>query len=470
MLSRRALLASAATVVGAGAAVAGGEFALQRTRDIEPAALPATDPRGRLLWRNWSGNQFSYPAARAAPASAEQVATLLKSVSAPIRVVGAGHSFTALVPTDGTLVSLDGLSGIATQDDAAVLATIRSGTRLGPLGAALADIGQEMLTLPDINKQSLGGAIATASHGSGATLQAIHGAIRSFRLVSVSGDVIEASADHNTDVFNAARVGLGAFGVITDITLQNRRLTRVHKRTYVLPTRDALAAWPTLKTQHRTCELLILPFADMALVIVSDASTDPVQPRGPDTDTDGLMQLKALRDWLAVSPPLRRLLARKAVQAAPPTDAVDDGWKLLSNERPVRFNEMEYHVPADAQVAAASAVLQAIERYRPDVFFPIEVRSIAADDAWLSPFYQRESGSIAVHAYYKNDDAFLFSLIEPILQHHDGRPHWGKLNSWKGTDFAAAYPRWKDALAVRQSLDPEGKLLNPYLRSVFLNG
>jgi FAD-linked oxidoreductase len=326
-----------------------------------------------------------------------------------------------------------------------------------------------MLTLPDINKQALGGALATGTHGTGQSLQAIHGAVQAFRMVTAKGDLIEASATTNPDIFNAARVNLGAFGILTEVTLQNRTLTRIRKKVYALPTRDALDAWPGLKASHRNAELYILPFTGMTAVITGDPTTDPVNPRGPDADVDTLMSLKALRDWCAVLPPLRRVIARKAIEMTPPTDAVDDGWKLLSNERPVRFNEMEFHLPAEAQAVASLEVLEAVERYRPDVFFPFELRSIAPDDAWLSPFYQRASGSIAVHAFYKNDYSFLFDIVEPILRRHGGRPHWGKLNSLGARDFAALYPRWKDAGAVRQMLDPDGKFLNPYLRKVFID-
>ena len=91
------------------------------------------------------------------------------------------------------------------------------------------------------------------------------------------------------------------------------------------------------------------------------------------------------------------------------------------------------------------------------------MRIIEQDDAWLSPFYGRRSGSIAVHAYYQDEYQFLFDLIEPIFRRHDGRPHWGKLNSLRAPDFAALYPRWNDAMAVRESVDPEGRFLNPYL-------
>jgi FAD/FMN-containing dehydrogenase len=207
----------------------------------------------------------------------------------------------------------------------------------------------------------------------------------------------------------------------------------------------------------------------MSAIIASDPTDDAVLPRGADHENEVLLELKALRDYCALAPWLRRFLAARAMAGVPPVVAVDDGYKLLSNERPVRFNEMEYHLPAEVQAAAAAEVLAVVERHRPDVFFPFELRCIATDDAWLSPFYQRASGSVAVHAYYQNDYAFLFDLVEPILRRYGGRPHWGKLNSLRARDFAALYPRFRDAAEVRQSLDPEGKFMNDYLRRVLLD-
>jgi FAD/FMN-containing dehydrogenase len=154
----------------------------------------------------------------------------------------------------------------------------------------------------------------------------------------------------------------------------------------------------------------------------------------------------------------------------PAKESTDDSWKLLSNERPVRFNEMEFHLPREAQMAALREVMAVIERGHNDVFFPLEIRSIAPDDAWLSPFYGRESGSLAIHAYYKDGYQRLFAAVEPILRRHGGRPHWGKLHSLTARDLAPLYPRWKEAMEVRQTLDPDGRFLNPYLRELFIDG
>jgi FAD-linked oxidoreductase len=243
---------------------------------------------------------------------------------------------------------------------------------------------------------------------------------------------------------------------------------RVKKRVEPRALDDVIAAWPKLIETHRNVEFFALPFTGIAATITVDPTDEPVRPRGPDTDASTLMDLKRLRDWTSRVPPLRRWIAQKVMAAAfEPEEAVDEGWKLLSNERPIRFNEMEYHLPLEVQMDALREVVAAIERHRPDVFFPIECRVIDADDAWLSPFYDRVSGSIAVHAYYKDDHRFFFDLIEPIFRRFGGRPHWGKMHSLKAADFEQLYPKFAAARAIRQSVDPDGRMLNEHLREVF---
>lgn len=465
MVSRRQVLGVAGGLAGAGAA---GAVGYRAWRDREPASPPAQDGEGHLLWRNWSGIEHAYPAARLAPTSEDELASALQTAAAPIRPVGAGHSFTGLATTDGALLSLDGMKGLVAHDAASHRATIWAGSRLMEIGPALAEIGQEMPNLPDINKQSLAGGVATGTHGTGRTFKALHGQITKFRIALASGEIKECDERHNSELFAAARVGLGAFGVLTQIELQNAPLARVRKRSWVADLEETMEQWPDLQAAHRNVEFYAVPFTGYAVVIACDPTELPVQPRGPDEDASALLQLKALRDWLGFAPGLRREAARMAFKDLPPVEAVDEGWKLLSNERPVRFNEMEFHLPREAQMPALREVIAAIEQHRSDVFFPIEARSILADDAWLSPFYGRDSGSVAVHAYYKDDYQFLFDLIEPIFRRYDGRPHWGKLHSLRAGDFAAIYPRWSEAAALRQHVDPEGRFLNQHLRRVFL--
>jgi FAD-linked oxidoreductase len=460
---RRALIAGGAgvAVVGGSAVALGG---LNREKP-EPPAPPSTDGRGHMLWRNWSGVQQAYPAQRSAPKDEGELAALMTSAPAPIRVTGAGHSFTGLCATAGTLVSLDAMSGIAGWDGSEP--TVWAGTRLGALGPALAAKGRAMANLPDINKQSLGGALGTATHGTGRTLKAIHGDVTALTLVTPGGQLVDCDARNRPELFDAARVSLGALGIITRARLTTTASRRLRRRVWVEPFEQALeqaeARWKT----HRNFEFYAVPFTGLAANISHDETDDPALDRGPDQDTAFLDLLKTLRNLLGFSTGLRKAAARALLAGAEPETAVDEGWKLLSTERPVRFNEMEYHLPVETQLAALKEVVELIEKKRPDVFFPIEVRRIAPDDAWLSPFQGQPRGSVAVHAWYRDDHAFFYELIEPIFRRHGGRPHWGKLHSLKGPDLAALYPRWNDFLELRRELDPEGRLLNPYLKTLF---
>jgi len=419
------------------------------------------------LWSNWAGNEYAYPARRTAPASEAELAALLVNAPAPIRPVGSGHSFTALAPTDGTLVSLDRLQGLVGHDPANHTATIRAGTKLAALGPLLAGIGQEMPNLPDINKQTLAGAMATGTHGTGKGMRALHGEALALRLVLPNGKLTQCSRDEQPELFQAARVGLGAFGILSEVTLQNRPLQRVRKTVTLVETEQILRDWPELARRHRNAEFLVLPFTGKSALITLDPSAEPIRARGPDQDTQTLMDLKSLRDVFEFTPSLRRRAAQAAMADIPPEVAIDESWKLLSNERPVRFKEMEYHLPLAEQVEALREIIARIERDAPGVFFPIEARIIAPDDAWLSPFFGRESGSIAVHAWYKEDHDWMFRLIEPVLREAGGRPHWGKLHSLGAAELQALYPMFRQAGELRRTLDPAGRMMNPFLERIF---
>jgi FAD-linked oxidoreductase len=462
-LGRRALLGGAGLLALGIGGLAGRRMWLSREPDLpEPI-----DAKGRALWSNWAGNEHSYPAARAAPASEAELAALLPTAQVPVRPVGSGHSFTALVPTDGTLLSLDRLNGLVSHDAAGLTATVRAGTKLSALGPMLAGIAQEMPNLPDINKQTLAGALATGTHGTGKGIRAIHGDVTAMRLVLPSGEVAECSRDVRPELFHAARVSLGAFGVLSEVTLQNRPLERVKKIVSLVDTEDMLRQWPALAEKHRNAEFLVLPFTGKSALITHDTTTEPVSPRGTDQDSDTLMDLKSLRDLFEFAPELRKKAAQSAMADIPPDIAIDEGWKLLSNERPVRFKEMEYHLPIAEQVGVLREIIRRIESDARGVFFPIEARIIAPDDAWLSPFYERESGSIAVHAWYKEDHDWMYRLAEPLFREAGGRPHWGKLHSLKADDLKRLYPRFAEADAVRRAVDPDGRMRNPFLQRLF---
>jgi FAD-linked oxidoreductase len=420
-----------------------------------------------LPWRNWSGSQVCYPNIRSAPADLAQLQSLLKESTGVVRPVGFGHSFMPLVPTDDTIISLSRLTGVINVDDEKQQARVWAGTRLGDIGEPLAQSGQALLNMPDIDEQSLAGAIATATHGTGAQLTCMSNYVEALQLVLANGDTLECSRNQNRDVFNAARVNLGALGVVSQVTLQNQAKYKLKRETTWLPIEEILENAETLADNNRNFEFYFIPFTGMGFIDVQNITDEPVTATDKLDQNDGAEDLKTARDLLSWSPKLRELVLGTYMKTLPKEVNVANSWQNYASERNVRFNEMEYHLPRENIIKAFKEVRHIVETQFPDVFFPFEVRYIKQDDIWLSPFNSRETASIAVHRYHQEDYKTMFAAIEPILQKYNGRPHWGKLNTMNTNQFADHYSHWQDFKAICQQLDPKGKFLNPYLSSLF---
>jgi FAD/FMN-containing dehydrogenase len=205
----------------------------------------------------------------------------------------------------------------------------------------------------------------------------------------------------------------------------------------------------------------------MGFTDVHDFTDDALGSTEKIDTNDGVAELKMVRDWLAWSPRLRELILSGIIKNLNNEVTVESSWKNYASERNVRFNEMEYHLPREFGLQALREIRRALESQHHEVFFPIEVRYVKADDIWLSPFYQRDCCSIAVHRYFAEDYTPYFSTIEPILRKYHGRPHWGKLNTLQREDLRKLYPRWDDFAQVRRAIDPQGRFLNPYLARLF---
>lgn len=427
------------------------------------AGAPATNA---ARWQNWSGIQRCTPRQWLVPASLDELADVLKRGPGPLRCVGAGHSFTPLAPTAGTLLSLDNLAGLRQVDPATGMATLGAGTRLSVAARLLDDAGLAFANQPDIDVQSLAGAMATGTHGTGRHLRALHAELLSLKLLTPAGELLECSRTLRPELFAAAQVSLGALGVVTEMTLQAVPRHFLRRHVWLAPTDELLAQAEALSQQHHHFELYLLPFTGYGAAIAHDPVPigKPVHP--PAEDDNVLRDLQRLRDWFGPWPSLRRWVARKAIAGTHEDDAIDASYALLSSVRPTRFNESEGHVPREQGVACLREVLAAMES-RNDVFFPIEFRFVKGDDAWLSPFHQRDSCSIAVHALAGEPYDYLTRDIGRIFRRHGARPHWGKLHDYSADELAAAYPRWRDFLAVRAQLDPQGRMLTPPMAQLF---
>lgn len=420
-----------------------------------------------LHWTNWSGFVEGSPQRILNPDTIDGVVEAVKTAPGPLRVVGAGHSFTPLAKTDATMLSLEKFEGLVSHDAAASVARVRTGTKLGSLMRLLEDVGQGLPNMGDIDKQAIGGALGTATHGSGRTLGAYHTQFEAMQFVDGRGEVRELTLAKDRDLIHATGVALGAFGVLTEVTLKNMPTYRLHRRKWVLPIKEMLAEFEPMMGAHRSAEFYYVPFSGHAQFIVSDLSDLPVTPRPPEEDEEGLATLRKLRTALRWAPWLRGLIIRSVMAKLPAEDYVQDWLNVYASDRRTRFNEMEYHLPFEEGPRALAEIIELTEKRFRQVYFPMEVRSVAADEFWLSPFYKRPTCSIAIHHDAANDPLPFMRAAEPIFRKYGGRPHWGKMHSMKALDFEAIYPRWKDAMDVRRYIDPQGRFISPYMADLF---
>jgi len=430
---------------------------------IDQAAVSGAAP-AEAVWQNWSGCVSAAPAAHLRPRDIDELRAGLATSQGPVRVAGTGHSFTPVAATSGMLVTLDALPGaMLDADREAGLARLQAGASLNQLSRSLQEHGLAFKNLGDIDVQTLAGATATATHGTGQGFPCLSAEIRELSLITATGDRVTASANENADLLKAARVALGSLGIIHEATVSVRAAFKLHRTTFVKSLKETLADAPAMWATHRNFEIFHVPFCDYALNVTHDETdADPMAGEANDDDAS-LRDLKRVRNLTGWSSILRRTLTNAVAKRVKPENMIDHSWQLLARERTVRFNEMEYHLPVETGLDALAEIIRMIERDRRDVFFPIECRMTAGDDSWLSPFQGAPRISIAIHAFYKDDYDWFFTRAEPIFRRHGGRPHWGKMHSLEAPDLRDLYPDFDRFLAVRKTLDPDGRLLNPHL-------
>jgi FAD-linked oxidoreductase len=427
------------------------------------------------MWKNWSGGVSFTPQHLAAPADEDALRALVVETAArggKLRVVGAGHSFSPLVETPDTLVSLDALAGV--REVAAPEALIRAGTRLHALGPALAGHGLALENMGDIDTQALAGALATGTHGTGAQLGGLAAQVTGMTLLGADGEFRTCSATQDPDLFHAARVSLGALGVVTAVRMRlvpAFRLKAIKAKAHL---DDVLASLEGLLAGNRHFEFFWFPYTDVVQAKYLNLTTDPPTPRGLGQVVDDVVlengAFWALSELARLAPGLSQAICRLEGAAIGEQTRVDDSWKVFATPRHVRFEEMEYALPRAALPAVVADIRAALARGRYAVNFPIEVRFGAAEDAWLSPAFGRETAYVAVHVYRGMELGPYFEAMEAIFRTHGGRPHWGKRHTLGADELAGLYPRFEDFRALRRKLDPGGMFLNGHLARVFGEG
>ena len=396
-------------------------------------------------WRNWSGSVSCAPRQIASPRDEAALAALLAADDGPVRVAGAGHSFTPLCETAGTLVSLDALSGIVETDAGASTATVWAGTRLHDLGEPLHAAGFSLENMGDIDRQALAGAVSTGTHGTGRTLGSFSTQVVGLRLVLASGDLLDCSPTQEPEIFDAARLSLGALGVLTRITLRVLPAYRLHERTWPLPFEACVEQMPALIAGHRHFEFFWSPAADACAMKTLDPTDEPVGVIAPPVPATGRM-----------------------VRYLGP-EYVDWSHRVFPSERTLLFNEMEFAVPEAAGPDCLREIRALMQTRYPDVIWPIEYRTVREDDIPLSPASGRATVTISIHQAAELSHQAFFRDAEAIFRNHRGRPHWGKLHSHTARALRDLYPRFDAFRAVRERLDPRGRFLNEHLRALLLD-
>lgn len=348
-----------------------------------------------------------------------------------LRVTGAGHSHSHLIPGADLLLDIGALSGVVSVDAAARRAWVWGGTPIHVLGPALHRHGLALANQGDIDRQSIAGAVATGTHGTGVGLRNLSAGVAGLRLVCANGDICVASERQNDDVWRAARLGLGAFGVVSQVELQLKPSYRLREKATLVDHDEVIADLMQRTTEHRHLEFFWYPKTDQAMLKIIDETEEPAQ-----------------------------------YPIADEGNRVGYSFEVLPNHRPHKHTEMEYSVPADAALECFGEIRDLLRTSFTDVAWPVEFRTLAADDVWLSTAFERDTVTISVHQDIKEPDEPYYRACEAVFERYGGRPHWGKVHYLAGDKLRQIHPRWDDWWQARDRLDPTGTFLNPWLTGV----
>ncbi|SDS18967.1 FAD-linked oxidoreductase [Nocardioides scoriae] len=425
-------------------------------------------------WTSWSGLSTARPVESRTPHHLDDVVAAVASArerGLHLKMPGSGHSFSDVAVTDGVLLHPGGLTGIVAVDRAALTVTALAGTPLRELNAGLVRLGLSLHNMGDVEEQTLAGAISTGTHGTGGTRGSLSAQVVGLELVTGTGEVLHLDRDEHPDLLAVARVGLGALGVLTSVTVEVEPLFTLEAHEAPLRWDEALGGFDQRAAEHHHVEMYWFPHTDRLLSKVNDRVLEDPAPlsRFREWWDDQFLSNRVFSLTNRVGNRVPRAIPRindLSARALGERRYSDVPHRVFTTRRTVRFREMEYAVPREAGLDALRDVRRLVERSGWRIGFPVEYRVTPADDVPLSPAHGRDTAWIAVHVNAASDHTDYFAGVEAVLRAHDGRPHWGKLHTRTAADLAPAYDRWDDVLAARDRLDPDRLFANPYLDRV----
>jgi len=417
----------------------------------------------------WSPGEVHYPETEEA---IFQLIDKARKEDKKVRVVGSIHSFNPLWVTNHIVVSLQNYAGIIKIDKTNLTATVKAGTTLNLLGDLLFREGLAMENLGDIDKQTIAGTISTATHGTGLQFGTISTQVIALRFINGKGEIVTCSKAENTHLFKAAQVSLGALGVITEVTLQcvpAYKLKLSNRKENLI---EVIQTFNERINKNRNFEFYWFPKSKTAWTKTSNAVQDEPDKVGAFNYLSEYVlenyAYKLICETAKIIPSLSDRLSKFSASVAPNVDKVYHSHKVYATTRLVRFSEMEYNVPIEVYPQVMNEIIETINSHKFNVVFPIENRVVKADDAYLSPAYNRNAVYIACHVYNKKDYVPYFKALEQIFLKYDGRPHWAKLHTLTAKQIATKYPQFETFNQHRLEQDPKGVFMNDYLKKILV--
>jgi L-gulono-1,4-lactone dehydrogenase len=455
-------------------------------RDSDRRAAPAR--ASGETWRNWAGNESARPRRMASPRSAQEVADEVRKAAADgltVRMAGTGHSFTPAAVTDGVLLRPGALARIRSVDAAAGLATAEAGCPLRVLNAELLARGLSLANMGDIQVQTVAGAIQTGTHGTGRDIGGMAAQVAGLELVLADGTIVTCSADVPAGsapppsspsppwpgLFDAARVGLGALGILTAVTFRVVPSFLLEAREEPMRWSEVISRLDELTSANEHFEFYWFPHTEGCLTKRNNRSAGPPRP---------LPRMRYLLDDEFLSntvfgatcrlghlvPAVIKPVNAMAGKALGSRTYVDAAYRVFTSPRRVRFKEQEYAIPRESLADVLAEVRALFARRDWRISFPIEVRVTPGDDPWLSTAYRRDSAYIAIHVFHASPHQEYFRDVEAVMIAARGRPHWGKMHTVGAEYLRQAYPKHGEFVALRDELDPERRFGNAYLAQV----
>jgi L-gulono-1,4-lactone dehydrogenase len=428
---------------------------------------------------------MAQPRRSLSPGSADEVAAEISRAAADgltVRMPGTGHSFTPAAVTDGVLLRPDRMTAIRSADVTAGIVTVEAGCPLRVLNTYLLGRGLSLANMGDIQVQTVAGATQTGTHGTGRDVGGMAAQVAGLELALADGRIVRCSADSPgggvtapdgspVNLFDAARVGIGALGIVTALTFRVVPAFLLEAREEPMSWSQVISQLDELTADNEHFEFYWFPHSEGCLTKRNNKADGPARPLPRwryllDDEFLSNSLFGATCRLGSAFPALIPSVNSVAARALGSRTYRDAAYRVFTSPRRVRFKEQEYAIPREALSDVLSEVRALFQRRDWRISFPIEVRVTPRDDVWLSTAYDRDSAYVAIHVFHSAPHEQYFTDVEAVMTSVGGRPHWGKMHTRDADYLTAAYPRMRDFLAVRDVVDPERRFANDYLRQV----